>query len=480
MKNQKNADELLTLDSEELLGEVLRLRQELVESKKNEIIYKTMVVNQHEGIVIVDLDENVTFCNPQAERIFGMPVGELKGRNLREFLPCNSVEFILEQTRKRLKGICSDYEIEIIRPDSTQRTLSMKVLPWNNDNGEVAGSFSSFRDITQFKEMENALRDSEARFRSVFDTAEDSIFIKDTSLRYCQVNRSMEKLFGMAAEDLVNKTDRDLFGDEAAVHIDEVDRRVLSGEVIEEEHAKPVNGEVVCFHVIKVPLRDESSRIKGICGIARNITHRKAAEIALADAQKRYYLASKAAKVGVWDSNLITKEFYIDPNLKAILGYSDEEIPNTLENWLQLVDDRDVTGIHDQIKAHLRGETPSFTNEFRMRHKDGSYRWIHCRGTAILDESSKPVRVIGTDMDITDWKIAAQERERLLKKLKDASEKIKILKGYLPICAHCKKIRDDSGYWHQVEAYIKAHSEAEFTHGLCPDCISELYPDLGE
>jgi hypothetical protein len=62
--------------------------------------------------------------------------------------------------------------------------------------------------------------------------------------------------------------------------------------------------------------------------------------------------------------------------------------------------------------------------------------------------------------------------------LRDAMENIKILSGLLPICASCKKIRDDKGYWNQIEAYIRDHSEAEFTHSICPDCVKVLYPDL--
>ncbi len=69
------------------------------------------------------------------------------------------------------------------------------------------------------------------------------------------------------------------------------------------------------------------------------------------------------------------------------------------------------------------------------------------------------------------------ERERLLAELQDALEKVKLLSGYLPICASCKKIRDDQGYWQQIESYIRDHSEAEFSHGICPDCARALYPE---
>ncbi|MDD4156345.1 MAG: response regulator [Candidatus Cloacimonetes bacterium] len=72
------------------------------------------------------------------------------------------------------------------------------------------------------------------------------------------------------------------------------------------------------------------------------------------------------------------------------------------------------------------------------------------------------------------------ERNELLKKLKEQQEKIKDLSGLIPICSNCKKIRDDSGYWLQVEEYIRQHSSAEFTHSLCPICLKKLYPGLDD
>ena len=88
--------------------------------------------------------------------------------------------------------------------------------------------------------------------------------------------------------------------------------------------------------------------------------------------------------------------------------------------------------------------------------------------------------VLGMYMDITARKQTEAERDRLIRELQEALANVKSLTGLLPICAGCKKIRDDNGYWNQVESYIQTHSEARFTHGLCPDCIKEHYPDLEE
>jgi PAS domain-containing protein len=81
-------------------------------------------------------------------------------------------------------------------------------------------------------------------------------------------------------------------------------------------------------------------------------------------------------------------------------------------------------------------------------------------------------------LEVGEREKAEQEREQVIVKLQQALAQVKRLSGFLPICASCKKIRDDKGYWQQVEAYIRDHSEAEFSHGLCPECAKKLYPEL--
>lgn len=86
--------------------------------------------------------------------------------------------------------------------------------------------------------------------------------------------------------------------------------------------------------------------------------------------------------------------------------------------------------------------------------------------------------ILSTFNDITDRKRGEEERERLIVEREKALAEIKTLSGLLPICASCKKIRDDSGYWNQIESYISSRSQAEFTHGICPDCMEKYYPGL--
>jgi hypothetical protein len=85
--------------------------------------------------------------------------------------------------------------------------------------------------------------------------------------------------------------------------------------------------------------------------------------------------------------------------------------------------------------------------------------------------------MISVTRNITDRKVAEQEREKLVLELREALSQVKALSGLLPICASCKKIKNDKGCWEQMEVYIRDHSEADFSHGICPDCIAKYYPD---
>jgi hypothetical protein len=96
--------------------------------------------------------------------------------------------------------------------------------------------------------------------------------------------------------------------------------------------------------------------------------------------------------------------------------------------------------------------------------------------TAPLDVQDKKVFVYIED--ITERKRAEIERENLIAQLQESLRRVKTVHGLLPICASCKRIRDDNGYWNQIEGYIRAHSDAEFSHGICPECARKLYPEF--
>ena len=110
------------------------------------------------------------------------------------------------------------------------------------------------------------------------------------------------------------------------------------------------------------------------------------------------------------------------------------------------------------------------------RRKDGSEFPVEVGLGFMTSETGLLVSAVV--VDITARKTAEAQREALITELKEALGKVKMLSGMLPICASCKKIRDDKGYWNQIEAFIRDHAEVEFSHGICPDCAARLYPDV--
>jgi hypothetical protein len=97
----------------------------------------------------------------------------------------------------------------------------------------------------------------------------------------------------------------------------------------------------------------------------------------------------------------------------------------------------------------------------------------------ILKNKSEDLRQIRVAVsNITDRRLAQKQRDKLISDLQKALAEIKTLRGFLPICSHCKKIRDDKGYWNQIESYIQKHSETKFSHGICPECAKKYYSDM--
>jgi diguanylate cyclase (GGDEF)-like protein/PAS domain S-box-containing protein len=136
------------------------------------------------------------------------------------------------------------------------------------------------------------------------------------------------------------------------------------------------------------------------------ITARKHSEKALPESEERYALAVQGANDGIWDWNLKTNEIYFSPRWKAMLGYLDDEINNTLGEWFDRIHPDDFSGFKRCLEAHQDGLTPHFEHEHRIRHRDGEYRWMLSRGLAVRDPEGKPTRMAGSQSDITTRKQA--------------------------------------------------------------------------
>ncbi|MCK4247526.1 MAG: PAS domain S-box protein [Methanomicrobia archaeon] len=230
-----------------------------------------------QGLTVVDTETRFEYVNPVYARMLGYSPEELIGKTPFDVTFPEDHVILTQAKTQRWKGKTSTYETRLKRADGGTVYVSITGVPRWRDN-KIVGTIAVITDITERRKMEESLKESEERFRTIFETAQDSIFIKDCTLKYTKVNPAMEKLFGLSASKIIGRTDDELFDEEAASHLREIDSRVLGGEIVEEEHTKSVKGVPITFHIIKVPMCNSSGEIIGLCGIARDITERKKAE----------------------------------------------------------------------------------------------------------------------------------------------------------------------------------------------------------
>jgi PAS domain S-box-containing protein len=210
-------------------------------------------------------------------------------------------------------------------------------------------------------------------------------------------------------------------------------------------------------------------------GIGRDITERKRMEETLRETADKFRFVFENAYDGlsVFEETPDRKHRrLIDCNKRyaEMAGRSREEllqIGSTMNIAKPLSEDYHESNVHDDVVF------------------GGLYSWIRPDGKDnVIEYTAVPIKVqgkmitIGIDRDITERKRSEKEREQLIKKLQAALSDVKTLSGLVPICANCKQIRDDKGFWTQVESYIQERSQARFSHGICPDCMRKLYPNF--
>jgi len=196
---------------------------------------------------------------------------------------------------------------------------------------------------------------------------------------------------------------------------------------------------------------------------------------ALQEALSIVYDAIDSTVGGILIANPEGRITYVNPAFLRMFDYTDKE--DVLGNNVAgLFASKAVESLAD-VKTIIdltRGET----EEFVVMRKDGTRFYVEVSSSNVRNEKGHVVGGMASFVDITRRKQTETEREDLIRSLQTALATIKTLRGLVPICASCKKIRDDRGFWHQVEEYLRDHSHAEFSHGICPDCAKRLYPDL--
>jgi PAS domain S-box-containing protein len=298
--------------------------------------------------------------------------------------------------------------------------------------------------------VEEALRESELRYREVFEHSSECIFLLDVTtdgrFKFAGFNPAEEKTVGYSSSEVSGKFVEEAVPAELACQIIGNYRQCLeSATIINYEEALNLPVGFRYFHTVLIPVRNVVGDIYRIIGVAREITERKRMEEelrlaheelekrvierteqlektakALRTSEERYALAVQGSNDGIWDLNLATGEIYFSPRWKSMLGYEDDEIPNKVEEWKKRIHPDDRHMVIETRKAYLDGRIPTYEIEYRLQHKDGSYRWIHGRGACLRDSEGKPTRFAGSHSDITD-------RKRIEDILRESEKKYRIL-----------------------------------------------------
>jgi PAS domain S-box-containing protein len=367
----------------------------------------------------------------------------------------------------------ADYHVRY-RIESRGATL------WVQDTGRVTAREPDGRpatvtgvaqDITSQARLESALRKAGDRAAMLFRHHSAPMLIVDpTTGRIEDANDAAVAFYGWTLEEMRRLHVHDINGlsREAAIDVMAV---VTTGHQDRYEFRhRLADGSVRDVEVFSNPI-DLDGRIR-LHSIVHDITEHKRAETERATSERNLVHAEEFARFGHWAFSLDERVMHASAGAMRIYGVDRPHV--SLERAQASVVAADRPRLDAALQALIAEGVP-YDIEFEIkRPSDDAIVAVHSR--AEFDPTTR--RVFGVIQDITERKRSETVREALIEQLRKALDQIKTLDGIVPICASCKKIRDDKGYWEQVEAYVSRHTDARFSHGICPDCAARLYPEL--
>jgi len=384
-----------------------------------------------------------------------------------------ALQRILESMRRR--------EIPI-QVDGLKNIYDARVSALLDNNGKTIGKIVALRDITARKHAVDAILKSEERYKFLAENMGDIVWTLDMDLNATYVSPSVERVLGFTPEERKKQKLEEMITPESmervmALYMAELQRDEKQDAdpgrttTIEVEYYHRHGANVWMENQVKA-IRDNAGNIIGMYGASRDITRRKIAEEKIKRAKMEWERTFDAVSDPI---AILDTEYRIVRANKAMaskLGLSPQSIAGvTCYECVHGKAEPPANCPHKQLMADGREHTEEVFEE----RIGGDFL---VTASPILDSKGVLVGSVHIARDITKHKEIEKERENLICELREALANIRTLKGLLPICSACKKIRDDEGYWSQMESYIQDRSEAEFSHGICPDCAKELYPDL--
>ena len=218
----------------------------------------------------------------------------------------------------------------------------------------------------------------------------------------------------------------------------------------------------------------QMERKRALALLQRETRARERAEAALRESEGRFHEFMNRGPANAYIKDAEGRFLYVnEPLARAFQRPADQWLGRTDEDIIgaeaaQPVQEHDLTVFNTEEMV--------VTQEIAATPDGRTHYWLSYK--FLLRSADGHKRLGGLSFDITDRKATESEHERLISELREALAQVKTLTGFIPICASCKNIRDDAGYWQQIEQYLSKHSDLEFTHGICPPCLEKLYPEF--
>ncbi len=276
--------------------------------------------------------------------------------------------------------------------------------------------------IGELEQVEDELRKSQERYRCVVEDSPGLLcrFLPDGEIVF--VNAAYCEYFGKTSEELVGRKFTSLIPEEDRQAV--LDRilslTVDSPSMTHEHKVTAPDGQARWQRWTNRALFDEQGRAVLFQSFGQDITEQKKAEEALRYSEERFRLAMETTNDALWDWNMVTDEVYRNPRHDTMLGYEPGELSASQEEWDKRIHPDDRALVLGAIKAHLAGKSDSVKIEYRLKTKSGDYIWVLGRGKVVAhNDDGAPVRMIGTNIDITERKKAEKE----LRDSKDLLEK---------------------------------------------------------
>ena len=420
--------------------------------RRNEARYRSLFENNPVETITVDHEARVTGYNlARQEKGDRLPdIGDVMYKDY-------ASKHVIDMYNALMECIKSGIPHEFPEQKYGDRYLYINMSPFHG------GAILTSRDMTAIKIAEKALRKNEARYRSLFENNPVETITVDHEARVTGYNLARQKADGrlpgignVMYKDYASKHEGDMHGD-----LMECINAGVSKEFPEQKYKDRY------LFINMAPYEG------GAIITSRDITFRTLAEKAIRESEEKYRTIVECTGTAMITGDEDTMILMANSEFETLSGYTKQEIEGK-KSWQEFVAKEDLA----QIKGYHRlrrtdTDTAPRTHEFRFIDKHGTNK--HVFATVGLIPGTK----IGVSsfLDITHRKQVEEEREKLIEELKEALATVNQLSGMLPICSSCKKIRDDKGYWNQIEGYIRDHSEAEFSHGICPACARKLYPE---